>query len=437
MSRLDEVFASLHDVILERFRAERGGAVGNAFVAFEFGTPIPDDTFRLKDPGRTLSPELAVEFMSQHANTVPEVKDMLFRRRPYTVEGQYGLMLAGASSVDAASMDMLGAIKRAAMADYDQTLGSLIGPYRYRPVYATPVNWYDESQQGNWTHVDISRSDTPPAAAPPINPKLRNWRIAPDAVKGMLAQPVSASNIERFPAAVIRQAALTRRSARLLDTASEFDVNATVLLRAQPAVSTAAVGTQLRTASSRVSSAATDLQSARLMRPLAVERPEPEPAIAAARVPIGSLIAADASWQLANAIEADTTEQPVVTDRFSISLDICLVSLRRPWVADALLTLPSWFVPGFKQGEFSQADEEEAGPFAVLPTACILIRNLAVTAQWSDQDSAAIEQSANLGGFALFGRTFDRNSATLSVQGMQSIAWVCEPMPTLPPASSP
>lgn len=434
MSRLDEIFASLHDVILERFRAERGGEVGNAFVAFEFGTPIPDDTFRLQDPNRTLSPELAVEFMSQHSNTVPEVKDMLFRRRPYTVEGQYGLMLAGASPVDAATMDLLGAVKRTATADFDQTLGSLIGPYRYRPAYATPLNWYDETQQGNWTHLEISRSDAPPPSAtpPPVNPKLRNWRIAPEAVKAVLARPASATNIEQLSFARATNPKLTARSMRLMNKARELNVGAT-MLRARPA------DTSVLMAAPQSPAVATNLESARRLdtTDIAVARPQLEPEAAAARVPIGSLIAADAAWNLEAAIEQEAQEQPVVTDQFSISLDICLVSLRRPWLSDALLTLPGWFVPGFKQGEFSVADVEEAGPFAVLPTACILIRNLTINAQWSDEDSAAIEQSANLGGFNLFGRTFDRNSATLSVKGMQSIAWVCEPMSTLPPASAP
>jgi hypothetical protein len=72
-----------------------------------------------------------------------------------------------------------------------------------------------------------------------------------------------------------------------------------------------------------------------------------------------------------------------------------------------------------------------------LPTACILIRNLQIKAQWSAQDDAAVEQSVNLGGFSLFGRSYDRNTATLTVPGMQSIAWVCEPMPTLPPENAP
>jgi len=435
MSRLDEIFASLHDVILERFRAERGGEVGNAFVAFEFGTPIPDDTFRLNDPNRTLSPELALEFISQHSNTVPEVKDMLFRRRPYTVEGQYGLMLAGASPIDAATMDLLGAVKRTASGDFDQTLGSLIGPYRYRPTYATPLNWYDATQQGNWTHIEISRSDAPPPGAaptPPVNPKLRSWRIAPEAVKAVLAKPVSATNMEQLSFAAPANPKLTGRSVRLMNKAQELNVGAT-MLRAQPAASMSV----LMAVQPARASAVSRLDTARYVDAAEVAVESPKTPAPAARLPIGSLIAADATWNLETAIQAEAQEQPVVTDQFSIALDVCLVSLRRPWLSDALLTLPNWFVPGFKQGEFSQADAEEAGPFAVLPTACILIRNLTINAQWSNEDSAALEQSANLGGFNLFGRTFDRNSATLSVPGMQSIAWVCEPMSTLPPASAP
>ena len=455
MSRLDDVFEALHDLILERFRAERGGEIGKAFVAFEFGTPIPDDTFRLKDESRTLSPELAIEFLSQHANTVPEVKDMLFRRRPYTVEAQYGLMLAGASPIDGSSMELLGAVKREATADFDQRLGSLIGPYRYRPVYATPVNWYDAAHTENWTHVAIDRRDTaPPEGTPPLNPKLHMWRLAPQAMQPALAHPVSLATIQRLEVTAATQSAeLVKRPRLKTHVTEQPEFQRMIVHHAEPmagAMARARTFEAVRAPQARFDARRLGRDTA--VSQVALHNPASRFAVAlggaaatppAAATPVApvtmmtSLLSVNASFQLAKAIEADATPQQVVSDQFGITVDICLVNLHRPWLSDALLTLPGWFVPGFVKGEFSDADGEEDGPFAVLPTACILIRNLQIKAEWSDQDSGAIEHAANLGGFNLFGREFDRNTATLVVKGMQSIAWVCEPMPLLPPAGAP
>jgi hypothetical protein len=444
MSGLEEVYGSLHDLILERFKAERGGNVGNAFVAFEFGTPIPYDTFRLRDDDHTLSPELAVEFLSQHANTVPEVKDMLFRRRPFTVDAQYGLMLAGATPVSASGMEMLGAVKRDAEPEYDKKLGSLIGPYRFRPVYATPVNWYDEAATESWTHLAIDRTDTPPPrpqGQPTLNPKLQMWRLASEAVQPVLRQRASTMTLRQMelspslaqrelvkPSRAHLRAAVASNSTSMhrTDATDRVSVTRAAAFREaalRPAGRT--FGGDAVTRFGRARDFAAIVADGHVAQPA----PSPEPAA----VKIGSLVALDASWKIAVLLDAGAKQQDVVTNRFSIQVDVCVVSLYRPWLSDALLSLPGWFVPGYDKGEFSDRTNELDGPFAVLPTACILIRNLNITAQWSEQDHAAIENSVNLGSFNLLGRSFDRNSATLTVPGMQSIAWVCEPMPLLPP----
>lgn len=443
MSRLDDIFEALHDVILERFRAERGGQVGNAQVAFEFGTPIPEDTFRLKDPDRTLSPDLAIEFLSQHTDTVPEVRDMLFRRRPYSVAAQYGLMLTAAMPADASAAELLGAVKQQAAASYEHTLGSLIGPYRFRPVYATPVNWYDKADSGSWAHISISRGDNPPPRPQgklKIDPKLRMWRIAPDALRPALDQKLSTAVIQQLdvttPAQPLELTKRSRASLRLERFQPGTEAVRPVDLSRTAIASPRFAATRRTGEFSAVRGHAADFAALRETR-AEPPQPAPPPPRPPAVSKFGSLLAVNATLHLANAIATDAQQHDVVTEQFGITVDICLVNLHRPWLSDAFLNVRGWFVPGFEKGEFSNGDDEEDGPFAILPTACILIRNLVITATWSDADKAVIEQAANLGTFSLFGRSFDHNTATLSVPGMQSIAWVYEPMPLLPPASSP
>jgi hypothetical protein len=129
---------------------------------------------------------------------------------------------------------------------------------------------------------------------------------------------------------------------------------------------------------------------------------------------------------------------PVMSDGFSISVEVCLVHLRRSWLADGLLNLKSWFVPTVTKGSFSDGTGRgNSTPLAVLPIACVFIRNLAIKARWTDEDRARAETSSHLGTFALLGRSFDQNSATLTTEGMQAIAWICQPMPVLPPRDAP
>jgi hypothetical protein len=126
---------------------------------------------------------------------------------------------------------------------------------------------------------------------------------------------------------------------------------------------------------------------------------------------------------------------PVVTsDAFALSLEVCLVHLRRPWFSSGLMTLKNWFVPTIARGAFSAGTApNDTAPLAVLPTACVFIRNLSIKAQWSDRDREQLETSSHLGAFSLVGRAFDNTKATISVEGVQIIAWICQPLPTLPP----
>lgn len=443
MSGLEDIYLALRTVVIDRFSVQRGGNPGSAFVAFEFGTPVPYDTFRLNDPARTLSPELAVEFLSHQSNTAPDVSEMMFRRSERTVEDQYGLMLAGATA-SGASAELLGGVKRDAAARFDNTLGSLRGPYRFRPVMATPINWYDSSKTENWSHIKIDQQNRPPPPPPSaphrrIDPRLLKWRIAPVFQKQTLEQPPSAK--------VFRDIAV----AHVFDTAvladdrprHEMLLAHNVFLR-QPEV-----------AEAPLAPASPALRRTRESATRAVGRPPhsfdeffraDESVLRAAPVAatppqtakfFSPLLDVRAALDLQAVFAVGAVEQPVAADGFFLEVDMCLVELQRPWLSDALLTLPGWYVPGFPRGSFSSATPENTGHLSIIPTACIFIRNLSIKSQWSEADQQVIETSAGLGTFNLFGRSFDRNTMTLAIPGMQSFAWICEPLPLLPPLDAP
>jgi hypothetical protein len=129
---------------------------------------------------------------------------------------------------------------------------------------------------------------------------------------------------------------------------------------------------------------------------------------------------------------------PTGTNRLRIDFDMCIALLNRPWLSDGFLSLKSWFVPGFRRGDFSDGSSTpDPGALNAIPIACVLVRNLSVLARWTTADRSALESAAHMGPFSLHGRDFDQSTGTMTVKGMQSIAWVCAKTPLLPPDSDP
>ena len=266
------------------------------------------------------------------------------------------------------------------------------------------------------------------------------WRIAPDAVRPALDQALSTAVIQQLeiksPAQPLELTRRSRASLRLEAIQPATEAAGTVDLSRTAFGASRFAATRRTGEFAAVRGHAAELGALRAAASEPIQ-PAPPPPQPAAVSKFGSLLAVNASLHLADAIATDAQQHDVVTEQFGISVDICLVNLQRPWLSDAFLNVRGWFIPGFEKGEFSNGNDQEDGPFAILPTACILIRNLQITATWSEADRAVVEQAANLGTFSLFGRSFDSNTATLAVPGMQSIAWVCEPMPLLPAGEQP
>ncbi|MGL3104654.1 hypothetical protein [Bradyrhizobium sp. BR 1432] len=138
-------------------------------------------------------------------------------------------------------------------------------------------------------------------------------------------------------------------------------------------------------------------------------------------------------------IAAGTTPKQVAARGVSIEFDLCVLSLSRPWYSSGLLALPNWFVPGFRQGDFSEGLDgpDNDGLLNAIPIACILTRDVRITANWTPADVDAATTSVAVGPFSLFGRTFDTASGSLTIPGIQAVAWVCTNPKRLPPMDPP
>ena len=424
MPGLPEIYAELQKVFLDRFASPREGHPGDARVAFAFGTPIPDDSFRLDDPLRTVSPQLATEFMASHADVVPDLRESCFIRSTRTVSNQFMLLLNGATTANAGTEELLGLVKSECKPLFEPVLG-LKG--EYRNLQTTPENWFDVSDEGNWTQVVINHQDSPPPPPPGgsggshggfdgsggLSGEFLVWKKPPDELTELLAQPVSSATFQVEPVKKLNIKPAVFQP-HVLD---EQVLN----------VSRPAAALRLRSRRSSFSDQIMVEGQHRFERqPEVLIEPRKRKFISAAEI-----------TELVTVVREQSVSQPVVADGFRLSLRYCMVELKRPWLSDALLSLPGWFVHGFAKGDFSQGVSSNVGNMAYVPTACIIVRDVSIAANWNDSDKTALQSSSELGGFSLLGRSYDQNTQTLNIPGMQSFAWICQPMPVLPPADPP
>jgi hypothetical protein len=373
---------------------------------------------------------------------VPVIQEHLFVETSNTVDGLYEILLQGSSPADPASMELLGAIKTTAKSAFENVLQAESGiSDQFRPTHGDPVDWYDQSVATNWTSIHIDRADQSvlssagagmdgQASFAPEQPKvfsksLLQWGLAPVELRSQLGMAVSVASLRSIASlqvASVAQPVAAHASPRVFRTARTSKVSSAAL----PLVS----GMQSAEFNSTIL-ASIDRQQVRR---------KSESALTFQRFDTGGK--ANLSPSLVLSPESPPilppAPAPVNSDAFSISVEISIVKLRRPWLSDGFLNLTNWFVPSAAKGSFSNGTgASDQGILPVLPVACILIRNLSVHAQWSEDDRSNLEISTHLGAFGLQGRSYDHNSATLMVPGMQSVAWICDPFPVLPPAAAP
>jgi hypothetical protein len=119
---------------------------------------------------------------------------------------------------------------------------------------------------------------------------------------------------------------------------------------------------------------------------------------------------------------------------FSVTFDYCIVSFDRPWWDEVFVSTGNWSVPGIGRAQIASGDGgNPAAAVSLITTGMVVIRNLAITAAWTDSDRQMLAtDAASLGPFSTLDASF--NDQTLTRKGMQAIAWICQVPPALPPA---
>lgn len=409
--------------------ADHGPTPGNAFIAFEpIGTAITPETFQTKD-GAFL-PNLELEQFSSLANTVPMLNgSTIVAPSLYTFDDAYEILLLGSQPLTAGDAELLGHFKDQARQEFDGVkTPPLIGASEYHPVYPTPKGWSQPATAASWKSYSYSKTETEssgqstgtPPPLPP-NPKLPigawNWKVVSQEMRPMLKKP----------ALVSANLAATKMYAVKADS---------VAVRPQLSAARApAVALQTGTAAASKSS----LMAAGMSRRVVFQDTNADAPVAVAQSEFktAQLVRLDQQAVATREIVNGASTQEVTSKSVSLSFDYCLVTAERKWVSGGFIANNRWYVPGCAAGEFASGTGTGNGKCEVIPMAALLVKNLRISADWSHDDMMNAASAAAFGPFSLFESTAEAQTNTIVCPGMQIVAWVCEPLPLLPPAADP
>jgi hypothetical protein len=130
-----------------------------------------------------------------------------------------------------------------------------------------------------------------------------------------------------------------------------------------------------------------------------------------------------------------TTVQ-TTSDNWSISFRYCYVDVNRAWMNTTIPNLPNWYFPGAPAGFFSAGVPGKVlAQFPMLPHSFLAIRDLRISATWSDQDRATMNQALTFGPFDLRNKTVVQNE--IRADGLQIALWLSTRNPALAPMADP
>jgi hypothetical protein len=162
-------------------------------------------------------------------------------------------------------------------------------------------------------------------------------------------------------------------------------------------------------------------------------------------------VGVSASWGLFHGSgevggEHGNEQSHVDSQNFTLEAELITVSIQRPWFNPLILSMKDWWVTGL--GKEGVSDGKLRGMLPLLPTQFVVARDVAITADFSEEDKSKItnavkaKASGGWGPFSLntsYGHsssdikeTAKFDGGTLRIPGQQLIAWVSTIIPPSP-----
>jgi hypothetical protein len=158
-------------------------------------------------------------------------------------------------------------------------------------------------------------------------------------------------------------------------------------------------------------------------------------------------------WSVGGSASGSSGSQSSHMDanNLTLSAKIGVVRILRPWLHEFLFRMNGWFMLGTGKDGISTGalKGNEGSLLPLIPTAFVVARDIAITADFSSEDKTHVEKAVSgsarvgWGPFSIggsyshseshdtFKSTFD--GGTLRVPGIQVLAWVSEIVPASPP----
>jgi hypothetical protein len=430
-----------------------GPSSGSEYLSLEWpGLPVSEAEYGNPwSASNTGGSSQAEENFSVLVDTIP-VLSPVYSPSGVGVESVYSMILMASVGVTTPSPAISQQFAAAQEKFANGSIGSASNPASlYHPSYSLPANWPAASSAG-WTEISVSLNGAaPPAATPPrftatINKALLTqgsslgWRSA--GVNLAAVHKIAVTELPRTPVLHPMSAAVVTTAT----AAKSIPLNVAAKTPGMAAMAAPTVAPTLATSMLASLNRMAQVRSVNqvLSQPAVPVRPLAPGLLARMQKGVLSTPPMHILPPVGSVATQPVQSKPVTSSSLKLTMSCLRVTIRRDWMNPLLLQLGDWSIDGVPAGTLSNGatDSTNTGPFALLPLSFIVVRNVAITGTWSADDKGFATQATTPGNVVAFGpltlsnaassqSTFD--GATLTVPGMQIVAWGCQPTPKLPP----
>ncbi|HEY6083623.1 MAG TPA: hypothetical protein VIU45_09210 [Chitinophagaceae bacterium] len=429
---LAELIQNIRQFFLGQYNGSLDGSM--SFLAFEpLGLMISPDDFKHNG---SFDPTVAQQEVSLMVDVVPAISDIFEPDATNKISDQYGELTGDGNNLRGSLMfydqhvapevtdqylALFANLKSTAQKRFGQSAeqASVLNPSaQIAACNANPADWYDKDSP-IWQKKTFQETHSAPVPTPASGKLDFVWKLNPNAAVMSNNSHVKAVLLNHPGILTIKQADLQPAAAKTIPA----PVPATSVPK--NIVPPSAADTQ------------PILKEAETVPPV---KPEPGLMINKTNYPV--LRSTLPFSQMVNVnrvigLNTNIVTQPVNSSRFTIDLSYSLVRIERDWIYRPLLDKAQlWYGLATKAGDYSTGENSPAnkGLMRCIPKAMIVVKDLAISATWSEDDKRSAATSYGFGCFNISNSPPISASTNnqLVVPGIQIIAWICEVLPKLP-----
>ncbi len=429
---LGELIQNIREFFLSQYNGSLDGSM--SFLAFEpLGLMISPDDFKHNG---SFDPTVAQQEVSRMVDVVPAISDIFEPDATNKISDQYGQLTGDGNSLPGSLMfydksvapevtgqylAFFGNLKSTAQKRFGQSAeqASVLNPSsQIAACNASPADWYDKDSP-IWQKKTFQETHSAPVPTPPSGKLDFVWKLNPSAAVMSDNSHVKAVLFNHPDILSIKQADLRPAAAKTMLTPVPA-TSAPKNIMHPPATNTPPVLKEAET----------------------VPAVKPEPGLMINKTNYPVLRSTLPFSQMVNVnrvigLNTNIVTQPVNSSQFTIDISYSLVRIARDWIYRPLLDKAQlWYGLATKAGDYSTGENSPAnkGLMRCIPKAMIVVKDLAISATWSDDDKRSAATSYGFGCFNI------SNSPPISAStnnqlvapGIQIIAWICEVLPKLP-----